>query len=114
MPKDQQELKFLSIPRCLSLGVMALIAIPHAWIVWGAADWISKFGLPGEPGKSALFVCWAAGIAILDLVLLATWSLIPADRQNGLWLLPPIMLVGTIMALPFGQLLRPVLFALAK
>lgn len=92
---------------------MALIAIPHGIIVLGALSWMSKNGLPGEPGRSALLVCWAAGIIILDVALFGAWLLIPSRREGFLWLVPLTMLVGTVLALFVGQFLRPILFAIA-
>lgn len=113
MPRNDKSREFLSNLRLGTLFCMALIAIPHGIIVIGALSWISQHGLPGEPGRSALLVCWAAGIIMLDLALFAAWLLIPSRREGLLWLVPLAMLVGTVLALFFGQFLRPVLFAIA-
>lgn len=113
MLHQPQKRDFLSTARCVSLGFMALVAIPHGVIVLSAVSWMSRHGLPGEPGRAALYVCWAAGIVILDLGLLAAWLLIPPRREGLLWLVPLTMLVGTVLALFFGQFLRPILFAIA-
>lgn len=97
--------RWLSAQRVAVLVLLVLVVVLQAPFL----SWTVRHALRMDSGKAMTQTSWNAAMVLLDVAAITLWAALPTRCRRWLWALPPMLLLGSALALPLGQLLRPLL-----